>query len=274
VITPANLPSYRLLPLLGLLFCALGIAGCRCSERPSIDADRSDGVIPSIVVPHLRSAPPSIDGKLDDPAWRLAASTGWFVSPGDGKARPSSKVNAQAKLIWDQKHLYFAFEVYDGDPTSPFAPDAEDPHIWERASAVELMIQPGNPGNNSNYFEIQVDVARAVWDTRFDDYNRPISQREGRRIFGHQAWKSQIERAVVIQKAKRRYLLELAVPWRAFSANGVSIPPRAGDVWRINLYAFRDGQRAALAWSPILGRGNFHRAERFGRVTFGAAKKR
>jgi hypothetical protein len=46
------------------------------------------------------------------------------------------------------------------------------------------------------------------------------------------------------------------------------VPPRPGDTWRINLYSFRDGQRAALAWSPTLRRGNFHKASRFGRVVF------
>jgi hypothetical protein len=36
----------------------------------------------------------------------------------------------------------------------------------------------------------------------------------------------------------------------------------------MNFYSFRDGQRDSLAWSPIQGQGNFHRAARFGRVTF------
>jgi hypothetical protein len=47
--------------------------------------------------------------------------------------------------------------------------------------------------------------------------------------------------------------------------------PSQGDVWRVNLYSFRDGQRQALAWSPILGEGNFHRASRFGRLRFAAS---
>ncbi len=50
-----------------------------------------------------------------------------------------------------------------------------------------------------------------------------------------------------------------------------AIPPKPGDTWRINLYSFRDGQRAALAWSPILGQGNFHRTSRFGKVIFAGA---
>jgi hypothetical protein len=48
----------------------------------------------------------------------------------------------------------------------------------------------------------------------------------------------------------------------------VPVPPRPGDVWRANLYSFRDGQGDSLAWSFIRGEGNFHRSSRFGRVVF------
>ncbi|MCU1282490.1 MAG: hypothetical protein JWM53_6036, partial [bacterium] len=62
--------------------------------------------------------------------------------------------------------------------------------------------------------------------------------------------------------------VEVKLPWRAIAGARVAVPPRPGDVWRLNLYSFRDGQRHALAWSPLRGQGNFHRASRFGRVRF------
>src|SRR5690606_7851456 len=36
--------------------------------------------------------------------------------------------------------------------------------------------------------------------------------------------------------------------------------------WRINFYAMQDN--AGVAWSPIMGQGNFHKASRFGTVLF------
>jgi hypothetical protein len=44
------------------------------------------------------------------------------------------------------------------------------------------------------------------------------------------------------------------------------VPPKSGDVWRINLYAMR--QNGGVAFSPILGQGNFHKASRFAKVTW------
>jgi hypothetical protein len=169
-------------------------------------------------------------------------------------------------VAWDEQHLYLALVVGDGEPATPFRPDEVDPHLWERSSAVEVMIQPGDPGTNANYYELQVDPSGAVWDTHFDDYNQPITMGpDGRRRFGHQEWSSSVKKGITVDRPAGRYILELALPWSALA----STPPREGDVWRVNFYSFRDGQRDALAWSPLLGQGNFHRAARFGRVRFG-----
>lgn len=240
-----------------------------CARSPTFDeslVDRSDGKLPEVVVPRVERAAVSVDGRLDEPAWKRAASTGMWVSPGSGKPAPQSKVNARARLLWDGERLIVGVTVWDGNPSSPFSRDDIDPHVWARASGIELMLQPGDRGDNRDYFEIQVDVAGAVWDTRFDDYNRPITggPDDASKRFGHQDWQSRVERAVEVDRASGRYAVELALPLSAFGP-----PPSAGAAWRANFYSFRDGQADALAWSPILGQGNFHRASRFGRLRWG-----
>jgi hypothetical protein len=206
-----------------------------------------------------RIAAPALDGKLDD--WQGAATLGPLVDPGDGSAASGSPVAGFARLGWSDTHLYLGMLIRDDDPRSPFSRDAVDPHVWAEASGIELMLQPGDRGDNRDYFEIQVDVAGAVWDTRFDDYNAPIVGQGAERRFGHQDWRSGVERAVHVEKG-RFWSVEVALPWSAIR------PPAPGEVWRLNLYTFRDGQRAALAWSPLRGQGNFHRTSRWGRVRF------
>jgi hypothetical protein len=130
------------------------------------------------------------------------------------------------------------------------------------------MLQPGDPKDNRGYFEIQIDTAGALWTTRFDDYNQPV-QRDatGRAVrFGHQDWDPAIRHGQQVHRGW--YAIELALPWSAVTPARVAVPPRPGDVWRANVYSFRDGQRDSLAWSPLLGRGNFHYAARFGRLVF------
>jgi hypothetical protein len=223
--------------------------------------------VPKLQAPRFGKSTIKIDGKLDEPEWAKAGTTGPFVGPGDGKATPDHPVNAIAKLGWDETNLYVAFVVDDKDPTTPFKASDKDPRIWEKASAVELMIQPGDPGDNKDYYELQIDTAGAVFDTHWDDYNVPISggPDEATKVFGHMEWSSNLKAAVAIDKGKS-YTIEAEIPWKSFEKPRTDAPPKGGETWRINLYSFKDGQRSALAWSPILGQGNFHKSSRFGQV--------
>lgn len=240
--------------------------GQALAAMPAIPDASARTEAPALVVPRA-PARVVVDGALDDSAWTEAAFTEAFVNPGNGQPVPDSPVRGRAALAWDDTHLYFGFVVADRAPVSSNAREATDPHVWEAASGVEVMLQPGDPGDNREYYEIQVDVAEAVWDTRFDDYNRPITGEGAERRFGHQDWSAQLEREVRVLPGGG-YVVEAALPWSALSSDRAAIPPAPGDVWRANLYTFRDGQRHALAWSPLMGEGNFHRASRFGRLVF------
>ena len=250
---------------------ALLAAGC--NQRPGWSQKPPDGVSGEstlqgepLAVRHLSA--PTIDGKLDEEAWKTAASTAWFVGPGDGMTPAQHPVAGFARLGWDDKNLYLGVVVEDAAPVAPFERDAQDPHLWERSSAIELMVQPGDFPDNREYFEIQVDTAGAVFDTSWDGYNQPITggPDEASKRFGHMEWSTHAERAAYVGKGF--YAIEAAFPWSSFTSSRVAVPPRAGDVWKVNLYTFRDGQRLALAWSPIRGAGNFHRSSRWGRVKF------
>lgn len=252
---------------------ALLLAACprKAPRAPAVAAtDRSDGAIPTLRAAHVAVGSVQVDGRLDEPVWRATGTTGGLVHPGTGRPEPASRVQGAAWLAWDDENLYLAARVYDAAPTSPFSERDRDPHVWERASAVELMLQPGDPGDNLGYYEVQVDVSGARWTTSFDDYNRPITRDPdtGATLYGHQDWEPSIRAAARVERAEGRYTLELALPWRDVRASRATSPPRPGDTWRVNVYSFRDGQRDALAWSPLLGQGNFHRVARFGRVTF------
>lgn len=245
--------------------------GCRGNEpAASVPAvARAGEAVPTVTAPRVAGAAEMRwDGRLDEPAWATARRVGGFVQPGTGQPEPGSKVNGDARVAWSDAGLMVAFEVRDSAAESPFGATQQDAHVWERASGVELMLQPGDFADNREYFEVQVAVNGARWTTRFDDYNRPVG-RDGAGVmrFGHEDWEPAL--ACGTARTAAGYVVEMLVPWAAVTTSRVTAAPRAGDVWRMNLYTFRNGQSDALAWSPLLGQGNFHRAARFGRVVFG-----
>jgi Carbohydrate family 9 binding domain-like len=234
----------------------------------------TSGALPTIWVPRLQpAAAPVIDGKLDDPSWARAATTGSFVNVANGEASSPSELGGSAKLLYDEQALYVGFEVFDDDVRGGFDPAVPDPHLWTK-DTVEVMIDPDGDGDNRDYYEIQVGPQNLVFDSAFDAYNQPRVEPDG--PFGHQEWSANLRSAVEVHgtlddaREDDGYVVEMAIPWASFT-KAKRTPPKPNDVWRMNFYAMQNN--GGVAWSPILGQGNFHKASRFGRVRFVGATK-
>lgn len=242
---------------------------------------RARAEVPELVVYRLGAGETiAVDGKGDDKAWAAAASSGPFVDVGSGRAPTASPVQGEVKLAWDDKALYLLFDVKDPDVVGHFTSAAEQPNdftatgqpkLWTK-DTVEIMTDPDGDGDNKDYFEIQVNPQNRVFHSKFDAYNSPRAPGESG-PFGHEDWDPGLKSAVVVrgtldQKSDRDegYVVEMAIPWTAYAKGAAKLPPAHGDTWRMNFYAMQDN--GGVAWSPILGQGNFHKASRFGRVTW------
>lgn len=227
-----------------LAVCALAWAGCDDPPRTEIPLAR---------VPRAATAP-TLDGRLSEGVWASAARTEPFVDTMDGS---EGAPRTHARLLWDDEHLYVAFEV--DDPFLKCTFEGRDARLWEQ-DVVEIMVDPD--GDGRNYFELQMSPTERIFDTRFDTPRRPPP-------IGHVGWDSRLRGAVDARgtpnddAADDGYTAELALPFRALGVQA----PRAGQTLRIALYvldARPDGQRG-VGWSaPLVG--DFHVPDRFGRV--------
>lgn len=226
-----------------------------------------------------------IDGRADEPAWGGAASTGPFVDVGTGRPNTRFPVDGSAKVLWDDEHLYVLLEIKDPNVVGYFTTKEAQPNdftvtgqpmLWTRNTA-EIMIDPDGDGDGVNYYEIQINPQNKVFSSQFDRYNHPKTEPRG--PFGHEDWDPKLKSAVVVKGTvddpsdkDEGYVVEAAIPWKAFEKGAKQLPPKPGDQWRVNFYAMANN--AGTAWSPILGQGNFHKASRFGRVTWVTAEPR
>ncbi|HEX4447119.1 MAG TPA: carbohydrate-binding family 9-like protein, partial [Polyangiaceae bacterium] len=232
--------------------------------------------VPALVVQKLAANDKiTIDGKLGEPEWGVATSTPPFVDVGTGKPNPTAPVGGSTKLAWDDKNLYVAYVVADADAYTGFT-DAKSqpsdftaagqPKLWTR-DTVEMMVDPDPSGDNKDYYELQINPQNKVFKSQFDTLQQPNGGPNG--PFGHEDWDPKLKSAVTLQKGPdgkvTGYTVEVAIPWAAY-AKAENHPPKPGDVWRVNFYAMKNN--GGVAWSPILGQGNFHRAARFGRITW------
>ena len=234
--------------------------------RLDVELANKHGFIPTVSVPYL-TQPIVIDGKLKEKVWRQAAQLGPFVNVSNGRYDSASPVQGEAMLFWDSHALYVAFVVKDRDVVGTFDGKAKDPPLWTQ-DTVEIMLDPDGDGDNRDYYEIQVNPQNLVFDSQFDTYNRPRDGPKG--PFGHQVWSVELKSAVAVQGSLNQpndqdqgYVVEMRIPFSSFT-KAKRIPPRSGDAWRANFYAMQNN--AGVAWSPILGQGNFHKASRFGKL--------
>ncbi|MBX3227327.1 MAG: carbohydrate-binding family 9-like protein [Labilithrix sp.] len=218
-----------------------------------------------------------IDGNGNDKAWGGAASTGPFVDVGTGKPNTSFPINGSAKLLYDDENLYVLITVSDPDVVGYFTTKEEQPKDWTAGGqpmtwnrhTAEIMIDPDGDGDNVNYYEIQINPQNKVFKSQFDGYNKPKVEPQG--PFGHEDWDPKMKTQVVVKGTidnpadkDEGYTVEAQIPWKAFEKGAKELPPKPGGTWRFNFYAMANN--GGVAWSPILGQGNFHKASRFGRV--------
>jgi hypothetical protein len=220
--------------------------------------------------------PIKIDGKLDEASWKSAPSTGPFVDTMTGN--PAS-VSTEAKLLWDNQNLYFAFENVDNDVWSTLT--ERDAKLWTQ-EAVEVMLDAD--GNGKTYIELQVAPNGNIFDTYLPTYRKyedSMDVTPKRKMYD---WNSKLKAKVVVDGTLNKrddqdkgWTVEMALPLadaNGLDKPGVKIPPAVGDVWRLNMYRMdspKDKPQIAAGWSPPLV-GDFHKLDRFGEIVFGDEK--
>lgn len=208
----------------------------------------------------------AIDGCLERPAWRAAPRSRRFVDlvsgvPGFLETRMAS--------LWDDEYLYVAFWVSEPDVRARLA--RRDSLVWTE-NDVEIFI-----GGEDCYYEFQINALGTVYEvfyvwqdalkagTRFDVPEFDLRERRVDVIGGFQdglrygkhprgrRWAFMdwdfpgLRAAVRVQgtlndatDVDEGWTAEIAFPWSGMKhlAGRRAVPPRDGEVWRMDFSRF------------------------------------
>jgi hypothetical protein len=247
------------------------------------------------------ATPPRIDGKLDEDCWLRAQKSPRFADLVSG-ARAVH--DTRAAVLWDDEWLYVGYWIEE--PIVQAALTQRDALIYED-NDVELFV-----AGQDAYYELEINALGTVYEVFFvwDEAReragyarRPEFQRDvaGARPFpgvgfpqhprglrtGFWNWDFPgLRWAVHVDGTlndpsdrDRGWSVELALPWRGFEAlalgDGRALPPRRGDVWRMDFSRFNQYKAAppavdsgGWAWSPH-GVWDSHVPELFVQVEWG-----
>lgn len=234
------------------------------------------------------AVPVRIDGVLDDAAWVFSPRVGELRLIHAPERRPAYPT--EAAVTWDDTFLYVAFACTDPAPWARHA--QRDDRLWEE-EVVEVFLDPD--GDGRNYAEIEVSPTNVVVDLLIE-----VPRAGGPNA---RAWNVEgLQTAVKTQATG--WVAEMAIPWAALAAAGVTTAPAHGSEWRVGLYRIKrpggvekaaridalmaqrrsagddgrvaiEAELAALraddeysAWSVTRADRGFHDPERFGIVQF------
>ncbi len=201
--------------------------------------------------------PPTIDGDLSDPVWKTAAEV-QLVGSYDG--RPTS-LKTTARLTWDDKQLYVAFDSADSDVWGNLL-KRDDPIYTQEV--VEVFLDAN--ADLKTYNELQVSPHNVQFDAYFP------ARREGMDLTFDAQMKSAVKvRGTLDDNSDKDdgWSAEMAIPF-ARLAEVPNTPPKPGDKWRFNMYRLEHHNRKdieGMAFSPLFI-GDFHALPRFGYLTF------
>jgi len=214
--------------------------------------------------------PITIDGRLDEPAWQHAPRSPRFVDlVSGGRALHDTR----AAVLWDDVNLYIGFWV-------------EEPFVQATLTQRDSLIYYDNDvevfiAGQDAYYEFEINAFGTlyevlfVWDDAHHKYaHRPELRRDalgarpwdgvgfkhprGARI-GFWEWDYPGLRSAVYvdgtinqnEDRDRGWTVELQLPWAGLQVladgDGRALPPRDGDIWRMDFSRFNTYKEAAPA---------------------------
>jgi lysophospholipase L1-like esterase len=206
-------------------------------------------------------APPTIDGRLDDPAWEAAAVIEHF--PAFWRGADTGR-GTRARLLWDKDALYFAATMTDAELRS-FGTKRNDT-LW-KGDVFELFFKPFE--DRPAYYEFQVNPKSVILELPFTRRGEDFATVAAKPTLGMTA----VARAegTVDQPGDRDggWSVEGRIPWSAFAPTGGR--PEPGAAWRFALCRYDygpEGTQPLTMSSAPLRRMSFHRYEDYGRLRF------
>ncbi|MEJ1239073.1 carbohydrate-binding family 9-like protein [Chryseolinea sp. T2] len=260
----------------------------------------SQWTIPSYKSERIAS-PLVIDGKLNEAAWQNATKSTAFSDLIKGTP---AHLDTRAAVLWDDQYLYVAYWIEE--PNVEATLKERDAPIYQN-NDVELFI-----AGKDGYYEFEINGYNTIYEVLFfwrDAYQRggyskmpefnekdPLAKTfngvgykthpRGLRV-GFWSWDFPgLKHAVDIQGTinnnkdlDRGWTVELALPWSGMKilakGDGRSLPPKPGDVWKMDFSRFntyKDKSPGSVdsggwVWSPH-GAWDSHIPECFTNVIF------
>ena len=193
------------------------------------------------------AAPPRIDGRLDEAAWKTAR-----VIDGFKQREPEEGANASepatVRVLYDDTNLYIGAELTDSEAAAIRASELRRDNTLESDDTFSVLLDTYLDNRNAFVFRINPR------GTRFDALIRNESR------FYYSDWDEQWTAAATITATG--WSLEIAVPFKILRFRGA-----ATQTWGLNFERVIKRKNELTYWSGWNRNFSFHNVSQAGRLT-------
>jgi hypothetical protein len=180
-------------------------------------------------------SPPKIDGKLDDPCWKLAEPTSGFTQLRPDEGKPATEQTI-VRVVYDEQNLYFGIECLDSQPQKIDArliPRDSDPYPGD---LIGIVLDTFHDHQNAYCFwtnprGIQMDFRS------YDDFAGGWGSRD---FSWDGVWQSEA------QITDKGWTIEVAIPFKT-----LRFPGDKKQIWGINIQRYQKAKGEDSSWAPI-----------------------
>lgn len=216
---------------------------------------------------HRADGPIVVDGRLDEDAWQKAPRSPRFVDLISGEEVVH---DTRVAVLWDDDNLYVGYWIEE--PHLQAALTERDAPIYQD-NDVELFI-----AGDDAYYEFEINAFGTiyevffVWDEAYQSggfdrrpefargpdlvrpfngvgFDHPRGMRTGFWNWDYPGLQSAVQVDGTLNEdadRDRGWTVELALPWKGLEAlaGGRSLPPKDGDIWRMDFSRFNQYKEA------------------------------
>jgi len=208
----------------GVVAVAVALWGCLTSLL--LAGQYSSRTIPAVKTTN----PPTIDGKLDDEAWRNAPVAKEFIDPYTGKPAADQ---TEAYILYDSTAIYVAFYCHDSQPEAIVAREIRPGSDFPGEDTVTFQI---DPYFSRNWVNISAFIVNALGTQNERIAGGRAAKREWRGI-----WQA------AVQRVSDGWTVEMRIPWEVLNY------PNANGATNMSINFKRDHARTRIDyfWSDV-----------------------
>jgi len=251
------------------------VSGCALTQK--VGTGEKTPAEPVPVIAKYSGSPVVVDGKLDDPVWKIApvynlslAKSSLLPIEKRMDKRPGIDIlrdEGRAQLAWDENYLYLGIRFYDSDIVQEETEDQK--HFYGTGDLVELFLKPEK---NTWYWEIYGTPngkKTVFWFPGRGRLGLPSGFEPGMEL-GEVLVGVDIKGTLNNWKDRDDYwTLEMAIPVKGLTKYGDTFGQ--GSEWRVLIARYnysRYNPWTELSTIPQLSIPNFHLLEEYGKLVF------